>query len=117
MPELHVDRGDGQVDPYAIVHPSLHRPVLFAGVEPAVAILEVTVAFALVFGIGIHLATIALAAVWLTVVHGLMVWVAKQDPQMIALYVRSLRARDFYAPTGGVHEPALPAQPSIPPVR
>jgi type IV secretory pathway TrbD component len=103
-------------DPCTVVHPSLHRPVLFAGVEPAVAVLEVAVAFALVFGVGLHLATVGLATVWLTAVHGLMTWVAKQDPQMISLYLRSLRARDFYVPTALVYQTAPPVHPSIPPM-
>jgi type IV secretory pathway TrbD component len=102
------------VDPYTLVHPSLHRPVLFVGVEPAVAALEIAMAFALVFGVGLHLATVALAAMWLTVVHGLMTWIAKQDPQMIALYLRSLRARDFYVATAPVHQAAAPIRASIP---
>ncbi len=97
-----------------VIHPSLVRPALFAGVEPAVAGLEASVAFALVFLIGFHLATIAIAIPWVTVVHGLMVWVAKQDPQMTTLYVRSLFAKDYYAPLPRLHAPVLGARPAIP---
>src|SRR5437879_6323803 len=79
-----------------MIHPALYRPVLFAGAEPAVVVLEVTTAFALVFGVGLHVATVLLALFYLTVVHAVMMWVAMQDPQMIGLYVRSLGARDFY---------------------
>jgi hypothetical protein len=43
-----------------------------------------------------------------------MVWVAKQDPDMIALYVRSLASRDFYPPHGSVHGAPPPVHPSIP---
>src|SRR6476661_5894343 len=84
------------------IHASLHRPVLFAGAEPPAVIVEVCTAFALVFGVGLHVATLLLAGFYLTVVHGLMVWVAKQDPQMSALYLRSLSGRDFYAPHAGI---------------
>ena len=96
------------------IHPSLYRPVLFAGAEPAVVVLEVMTAFALVFGIGLHVATVLLAVFYLTVVHAVMVWVAKQDPQMTALYVRSLGARDFYAPHASMHAAPPPVHPSIP---
>ena len=96
------------------LHASLHRPVLFAGAEPAVVIVEVTTAFALVFGVGLHVATVLLAAFYLTVVHSVMVWVAAQDPQMSALYVRSLGAQDFYPARGGLHAGSLPVPPSIP---
>jgi type IV secretory pathway TrbD component len=97
-----------------IIHPSLYRAVLFAGAEPAVVVLEVTTAFSLVFGIGFHVATLVLAVFYLTVVHGVMVWVAKQDPQMSALYVRSLSARDFYPPHGSVRGAPAAVHAAIP---
>lgn len=96
------------------IHPSLVRPVLFAGAEPAAAILEVMTAGALLFGVGVHPATIALATFYLTVVHGTMVWVAKQDPQMSQLYVRSLTGQDFYDAHGRLGATILPVRPSIP---
>lgn len=89
-----------------VIHASLYRPVLFAGAEPAVVVLEMTTAFALVFGIGLHVATVLLAVFYVTVVHSVMVWVAKQDAHMTALYVRSLSARDFYAPHAGMRAPS-----------
>lgn len=96
-----------------VIHPALYRPVLFAGAEPGLVVLEVTTAFALVFGVGLHVATVLLAVFYLTVGHAVMVWVAKQDPQMTALYVRSLGARDFYPAHASVHA-APPVHPSIP---
>lgn len=99
------------------LHASLYRPVLFAGAEPAAVIVEVTTAFALVFGIGLHVATVLLAAFYLTVVHGVMVWIAKQDSQMSALYTRSLSAHDFYAPHGSVHGPTPAVHSALPPHR
>src|SRR5919206_5388131 len=96
------------------IHASLYRPVLFAGAEPAVVVLEVTTAFALVFGVGLHVATVLLAAFYLTAVHAVMVWVAAQDPHMTALYVRSLGGRDFYPPHGGIHGAPPSVRPSLP---
>jgi type IV secretory pathway TrbD component len=97
-----------------VIHAALYRPVLFAGAEPAVVVLEMTTAFALVFGVGLHVATVLLAVFYLTVVHAVMVWVAKQDAQMIGLYVRSLGARDFYPPHASVHAAPPPVHPAIP---
>lgn len=97
-----------------VIHASLYRPVLFAGAEPAVVVLEMTTAFALVFGIGLHVATVLLAVFYVTVVHSVMVWVAKQDAHMTALYVRSLSARDFYAPHASPRAPSPFVFPSIP---
>lgn len=107
---------DHRPEPHCI-HSALYRPVLFAGAEPAVVIMEVGTAFALVFGVGLHVATVLLALFYLTVVHAVMVWVAKQDPQMIALYVRSVGARDFYHAHAGLHGAAPSMKPSIPPHR
>jgi type IV secretory pathway TrbD component len=91
--------------------------VLLAGAEPAVVIVETCVVFALLFVVGIHLVTIAIAVFWLTVVHSVMVWVATQEPQMTALYVRSLSARDFYAPNARAHVLTPASRPAIPALR
>jgi type IV secretory pathway TrbD component len=99
------------------IHASLFRPVLFAGVEPAAAALEVLTAGALVFGAGFHVATLLLAAFYLTGVHSAMVWVATQDPQMSELYIRSLGAADYYPALGSVTGRPLPVRPAIPPGR
>jgi type IV secretion system protein TrbD len=96
------------------IHQSLLRPALVAGAESTAAAIEGLTAGGLLFGAGFHVLTIALAAFYLVVVHAVMVWVAKQDPHMSQLYIRSLGARDFYAPLGNAHAPTLPARRSIP---
>jgi type IV secretory pathway TrbD component len=88
--------------------------MLFAGVEPAAAVLEVLTAGGLLFGVGFHIASILLAVFYLTVVHGLMVWIAAQDPQMSQLYLRSLAARDYYPAHGLSGARAAAVRPSIP---
>lgn len=100
-----------------IVHSSLFRIVLLAGAEPAVVIVEASTAFALVFVVGFHIVTLILAAVWVTAVHTIMVWVAKQDPQMVELYIRSLSGHDYYAPHARAHAPTRPPRLSIPSTR
>ena len=96
------------------IHASLFRPVLFAGVEPAAAALEVLTAGALIFGAGFHIATVLLAVFYLTAVHTAMVWVAGQDPQMSQLYIRSLSAADYYPALGPATARLLPVYPAIP---
>jgi type IV secretory pathway TrbD component len=96
------------------IHASLVRPVLFAGAEPTAAMIEAVTAGMLLFGVGFHPATIALAAFYLTVVHGAMVWVAKQDPQMSQLYLRSLTGSNFYAPHAALWAPVVAVRPAIP---
>ena len=97
-----------------VIHASLVRPALYAGAEPAVVMVEISVAFALIFVVGFHLATILLASFWLTAVHSTMVWVAKQDPQMSTLYERSLFAQDYYPAHAGVHAAPAAVRSSVP---
>src|ERR1700693_308760 len=97
-----------------VVHASLYRSVLLAGVEPSVVVLEATTAFALVFGVGLHVATVLLAVFYLTVVHAVMVWVATRDAPMSVLSARTLSARDFSPPHASVHAAPPPVHPSMP---
>lgn len=109
MSDIHATVADGHA-----IHPSLLRPALFAGVEPAVAGVEGSLVFALLFVVGVHIATLLLAGFQLLVVHGIMARVAREDPQMVELYLRSLGARDFYHPLARVGAPSPPVPPSIP---
>ena len=89
-------------------HLSLTRPLLIAGAEPAAVAVEVLTAGGLLFGVGFHVATIALAAFYLTVVHTVMVRVASNDADLSRLYLRSLRASDYH-PAHGRLRAGLPA--------
>ena len=96
------------------VHVALVRSVLYAGAEPTVVIVELSISFSLLFIVGFHLVTVLLAGFWLSVVHAVMVWIAKQDSQMIELYVRSLFGRDYYPAQSRLHAPTRVPRPSIP---
>jgi type IV secretory pathway TrbD component len=78
------------------IHASLCRPVLFLGAEPGVVIVEVAVVLGLLFVVGVHVATIGVALFYVTVVHSAVVRVTATDPQISAVYLRSLLARDYY---------------------
>jgi type IV secretory pathway TrbD component len=91
------------------IHASLYRPVLFAGVEPAVAIAEGSAVLGLVFVAGVHVATLALAALYLVVVHACMARATAADPAIAAVYLRSLATRDYYPP----HAHPLAAPPRV----
>ncbi|HSY80348.1 MAG TPA: VirB3 family type IV secretion system protein [Gemmatimonadaceae bacterium] len=80
----------------AVIHAALHRPVLFAGVEPAVAITEGAAALGLLIVVGLHVTTIALAAVYLGGLHWAMARATVGDPAITAVYIRSLRFADYY---------------------
>ena len=97
-----------------VVHASLVRPILFAGAEPSAVVIEVGIAGALLFGVGFKLVTVVLAALYLTIGHGFLRWVAKQDPYMIQLYLRSLGGKDFYPPHALARAPVPTLRASIP---
>jgi type IV secretory pathway TrbD component len=78
------------------IHASLCRPVLFLGAEPGVVIVEVAVVLGLLFVVGVHVATVGVALFYVTVVHSAVVRVTASDPQISAVYLRSLLARDYY---------------------
>jgi type IV secretory pathway TrbD component len=82
----------------AVIHASLYRPVLFAGVEPAVAITEGAATLGLLVVVGLHVSTIVLAAVYVGIVHALAVRATASDPAISAVYIRSLKFRDYYPP-------------------
>lgn len=80
------------------IHPSLARPILFLGAEPGVVLVEAAVVLALLFVVGVHVATVAVAFFYVTVVHSAVARLTVSDPQISVVYVRSLFARDFYPP-------------------
>ena len=82
------------------VHPALLRAVLYGGVERPVIALEATIAAGLIFTVGPRVVTLAVIFAIVSVLHPTMVWVTSRDPLATAIYVRSLRWRDFYPPHG-----------------
>ena len=99
------------------IHASLIRPMLYAGVERHVIAMEGTICLALVFGVGLHLATLALVAVVVAVVHPVMAWVTAKDPQATEIYVRAHLYRDHYAPHAELHGAVRAPRASLPRLR
>ena len=96
------------------VHQSLIRTPLYAGVEKGFLLFEVSAVGFLFFVIGIHALTLAVALVWVLLVHPTMAWICTKDPLLPALYVRSLSGKDFYAPHASVRGTSSKAKPAIP---
>lgn len=100
-----------------VIHASLVRPMLYLGVERHVIAMEGTICLALVFGVGLHLATLALVALVGIVIHPVMTWVTARDPQATEIYVRAHSYRDHYAPHAELHGAVRPPRPSLPRAR
>lgn len=95
----------------APLHASLVRPILVAGVEPRIVILEGTLVAALLLGVGLHTLTLLSAALIAFLLHPLLAQVSKRDPQALAIYVRATHYQPFYPRS--VH-PASPSAHHLP---
>ncbi len=99
------------------IHQSLVRPILLAGAERRLAILNWLIMAALVFGVGLHLYTLAFAALLGTVGHWGLRQAAKFDPQLSEVYVRHLHYQRLYPPRAEVTARAAPVHPAVPHIR
>jgi type IV secretory pathway TrbD component len=96
------------------LHPSLYRPVLYAGVAPAFLFLEVCAVFLLLFEAGLHTATILLSLFYCLVFHPVALSLCARDPLIAELYLRSLRSADFYTASPGFAARVPPIDPALP---
>jgi type IV secretory pathway TrbD component len=83
------------------VYLSLTRVVLLGGAPRPFVFFEALLVAILVLGVGPHVPTFALAALWVLACNPLAVALARRDPLVAELYLRSLSWGDYY--------PALPA--------
>lgn len=93
------------------VHASLVRPLLLAGAERDLVLVNFTFAAAVVFGLEnlrVSLAAVVVSAA----VHTLLVYAGKKDPQFKQIAVRHMHQQDIY-PTGG--SPFLAKAPLVRP--
>ena len=97
-----------------LIHSSLHRPVLMAGVDRGLVIVEATLVTALVVMGGLDWRTLSVAAALVVVLHPAMAWATRADAAVAEVYVRSLGAQDFYPPVGSWRARPAPVRPAIP---
>jgi type IV secretory pathway TrbD component len=100
-----------------VVHPSLWRPILFGGADPGIVIAEVATVLALLFVVGLHVATVALALAYSTIVHAAAVWVTAKDAAIASIYLRSLSPRDVCAPIARTSAAPAFVRPAVPRIR
>lgn len=97
-----------------VIHASLHRPVLLAGVERGLVIVEATLVTALVVMGGLDWRTLSVAALLALVLHPAMAWATRADAGIAEVYVRSLGAQDFYPPVASWRARPAPVRPALP---
>ena len=100
-----------------VIHSSLHRPVLMAGVDRGLVIIEATLVTALIVMGGLDWRTLSVAAVLILVLHPAMAWATRTDSMIAEVYVRSLGAQDFYPPVASWRARPAAVRAAIPPRR
>jgi type IV secretory pathway TrbD component len=97
-----------------VIHSSLHRPVLMAGVERGLVIVEATLVTALVVMGGLDWRTLSVAALLAVVLHPALAWATRADAGIAEVYVRSLGAQDFYPAAASWRARPAPVRPALP---
>lgn len=93
------------------IHASLIRPVLLAGAERELVLVNVILIVVLVLGVGPHPLTFLLAVLMGTLGHTALVFAARFDPQMWKVYARHVTYQPFYPARARFDAPAPPVHP------
>jgi type IV secretion system protein TrbD len=80
----------------AAIHTSLIRPLLLAGAERELVLLNGTIIAALIFGVGFHWGSLGIAGLLATLGHWGLTRAAKFDPRLSRIYVRHVRYQVYY---------------------
>jgi type IV secretory pathway TrbD component len=99
------------------IHAALHRPVLMAGVERGLVVVEATLGTALVVMGGMDWRTLSVAALLALALHPALAWATRADAAIAEVYVRSLGAQDFYLPVAGWRARPPAVRPALPRLR
>ena len=96
------------------LHSSLIRPLLLAGGERLLVMMNGLIIIMLLLGVGLNTFTIVTAILLATFGQWGLVQAAKADPQMSEIYRRHIRYRDFYPAQSSVQAKTPVIYPSIP---
>jgi type IV secretion system protein TrbD len=95
------------------IHSSLTRPLLLAGAERELVLINGTAIAALIFGVGFHWASITVAIIFATIGHWVLTRVARHDPQMSRIYIRHVRYQEYYPARASVKASPAYVFPSV----
>jgi len=96
------------------VHLSLTRVPLVGGAPRSFVVSEALLVAVLLFGVGLHVLTVAVAAFYVLVCHPVAVLLAARDPQIADVYLRSLAYADYYDAAPRLDAPVPPVHPAVP---
>jgi type IV secretion system protein VirB3 len=87
------------------IHASLTRPILLAGADRELTLVNAIICFALVFGIGASRWTLSVVALLATVGQWALGRVTRYDPDFRRVYTRHVQLQAFYPATSSIHAP------------
>lgn len=95
------------------IHRALMRPILLAGGERKLVMLNFTLIAALLMGAGLNTLSILTAILLGTLGHMGLVRLAKYDPQFLTIYLRYRQYRDWYSAQSNQFNQAHPVKCAI----
>ncbi len=96
------------------IHSSLTRPLLLAGGERELVLMNAIIIAALILGVGFHWLSFSIAIGLATFGHWGLRALAKRDPQMRRIYVRHISYQGVYSARASLKAPSRRISPSIP---
>jgi type IV secretory pathway TrbD component len=114
-----MDESTGAADPgrglrTVAVHVSLTRPILLAGADRELTLINAIAIFALLFGIGFSRWTVAVGALLATVGQWALGRVTRYDPDFRRAYGRHIQLQPFYPARASLHAPRPIVHASVP---
>lgn len=111
---MSISRGAGKDVELDVIHPSLTKPVLWGGVERRIVGIEFILVVLIVTWQGITPGGLLLVACTVLPMHLLARRIAREDPRMFDLFLRSLAWHRHYPAHGAFDSGSAPIRPSIP---
>ncbi len=96
------------------IHASLMRPILLAGADRELTLVNAVVCFALLFGIGLSTWTGAVVALLATAGQWGLGRVTRYDPDFRRVYARQIQLQAYYPAATSVHASRAVVHASIP---
>lgn len=96
------------------IHLALTRPILLAGADRELTLMNAIVCFALVFGIGISRWTIGVVVLLATAGQWTLGRVTRYDPDFRRVYGRHVQLQAFYPATASIHAARPIIYPAVP---
>jgi type IV secretion system protein TrbD len=96
------------------IHVSLTRPILLAGADRELTLINVVAIFALLFGIGFSRWTFGVGVLMATAGQWALGRVTRYDPDFRRIYARHVQLQPFYPARASLHAPRPIVHASVP---